>query len=63
MITGTLTETSDEAENTFRVHERLGRSFERTFVVPVQIDREHLAATLEKGVLKIHAPSRGCNRR
>jgi HSP20 family protein len=56
VITGTLTEVTDESEKTFRVHERLERSFERTFVLPVEVDSEHLSAIVEKGVLKIHAP-------
>ena len=56
VITGTLAAVADEIEKTFRLHERLERSFERTFVLPVEIDSDHLSATVEKGVLKIHAP-------
>jgi len=55
-IAGTLTEVTDESEKTFRVRERIERSFERSFVLPVEAESEHLSATVEKGVLKIHAP-------
>jgi Molecular chaperone (small heat shock protein) len=55
-ITGTLTEVTEEKEKAFRVHERLERAFERTFVLPIEVDSEHLSATVEKGVLKVHAP-------
>ena len=55
-ITGTLTEVTEEKEKTFRVHERLERTFERTFVLPIEVDSEHLSATVDRGVLKIHAP-------
>jgi HSP20 family protein len=56
VISGTFTKATHESEKTFRVHERLERSFERTFVLPVEVDSEQLIATVEKGVLKIHAP-------
>jgi HSP20 family protein len=55
-ITGKLAEVTEEKEKTFRVRERLERAFERTFVLPVEVDSEHLTAVVEHGVLKIHAP-------
>ena len=56
LVTGALTEVTDVSEKTFRVRERLERSFERSFVLPVEVDSEHLSATVDRGVLKIHAP-------
>ena len=58
MITGTLAHVVEENEKVkrFRLHERLERTFQRTFVLPVEVDSEHLSATIEKGVLLIHAP-------
>ncbi len=56
VVTGKLAEIVEEKEKTFRLHERFERTFERTFVLPLEVDSELLAATVEKGVLKIHAP-------
>jgi HSP20 family protein len=56
VITGKLVEVVDGTEKTFRVRERLERTFERTFVLPVEVDSAHVVATVEKGLLKVHAP-------
>jgi len=55
-ITGTHEQTTETVEKTFRLHERIGGAFERTFMLPPEIDGEHMTATFEKGLLKIHAP-------
>lgn len=55
-ITGSREEVKDENEKAFALHERLERTFERTFVLPSAVDSEHVTAQFEKGVLKIHAP-------
>jgi HSP20 family protein len=55
-IEGTRTESDDQDGKTYRLRERLECSFERRFVLPAQVDTEHLAAEFTKGVLKVHAP-------
>lgn len=55
-VTGTQTQTEEEKDKTFRLHERLERSFERTFVLPAEIDSDKLTAKFGKGVLEVHAP-------
>ena len=55
-ITGIHEEEVEKDEKTFRVHERIGGTFERTFVLPPEIDGEHVTATFERGLLKVHAP-------
>ena len=55
-ITGEHEETKEKAEKTFRLHERIEGAFERTFMLPPEIDGEGATATFEKGPLKVHAP-------
>ena len=55
-VSGTRAESKDETEKTLRLHERLERHFERTFILPSEIDEEHVTASFGKGVLKVHAP-------
>lgn len=55
-ISGQRKETKDETDKTFRLHERLERTFERTFTLPTEIDSEHITAKFGKGVLEVHAP-------
>jgi HSP20 family protein len=55
-IKGTREELKEETEKTFALHERLERTFERTFLLPPEVDGEHVTAQFEKGVLKVHAP-------
>jgi HSP20 family protein len=55
-ISGAHEATSEKVERTFRVHERIGGTFERTFMLPPEIDDGHVTATFEKGLLKVHAP-------
>jgi len=55
-IRGSREQVTDEEERSFRLHERLEREFERTFVLPPEIDTDHVTATFAKGVLEVHAP-------
>ncbi len=55
-VSGLREETKEEREKTFRLHERLEHTFERTFTLPPEIDSEHITAQFTKGVLKVHAP-------
>ena len=55
-ITGAHEETKEKVDKAFRLHERIEGTFERTFLLPPAIDGEHVSATFEKGLLKVHAP-------
>jgi HSP20 family protein len=55
-IKGVRAGAKEERGKTFRLHERLSRSFERTFELPSETDTERLAAEFERGVLAVHAP-------
>ena len=55
-IKGAREETKEEKERSYRLHERLERSFERTFTLPSEVDGGHASATFEKSVLKVHVP-------
>ena len=50
------TESEEEDGKSYRLRERLDRTFERRFVLPAEVDTEHLEADFTKGVLKVHAP-------
>jgi HSP20 family protein len=54
-ITGERSETK-ENEKTYRLRERLERTFERRFHLPVAADTTHVEAKFVKGVLEVHAP-------
>ena len=56
VVKGALKTVKDEKEKTFRVHERMERSFERRFGIPIQVDLDKLEAEFGKGVLKVTAP-------
>jgi HSP20 family protein len=55
-VKGARAEHRDEAEKTFRMQERLERTFERTFPLPAEVDADGITASFEQGVLKVHAP-------
>ena len=55
-VKGERTETKDENKKTFRLQERLSKSFERRFELPAEADTGKLAADFGKGVIKVHAP-------
>jgi HSP20 family protein len=55
-ITGERREETEKKEKALRVHERLERTFERRFQLPVDVDGEHVRAEYTKGVLTVHVP-------
>jgi HSP20 family protein len=55
-IKGAREETKEEKEQTYQLHERLERAFERTFTLPPEVDGANASATFEKSVLKVHVP-------
>jgi len=54
-IKGVHEVTTDEAEKTYRLHERLEQEFERRFELPAAVDMDKLTATFKAGVLELHA--------
>ena len=50
------TETEEEPEKGIRFRERLEKTFERRFYLPLEADTDHVEATFAKGVLKVHIP-------
>lgn len=54
-IRGDQKKVTDESKRSYRLHERLERSFERHFALPSGIDPDKLTATFEKGILEVHA--------
>lgn len=55
-ISGERREESEKKEKALRLHERLEKSFERRFELPVDVDGEHVRAEYTKGVLTVHVP-------
>jgi HSP20 family protein len=55
-ITGRREEVKQEIDKAYRLHERLERTFERTFTLPPEIDGAKVNAEFEKSVLRVHAP-------
>ncbi|HEY7563220.1 MAG TPA: Hsp20/alpha crystallin family protein [Gaiellaceae bacterium] len=55
-VTGRREEEKEKKEKTYRLHERLEKSFERRFQLPAEADTKAVMADFEKGVLEIHAP-------
>jgi len=54
-IVGKREETKETAK-TYRLQERLERTFKREFRLPPETDGEHVTAHFEQGVLEVHAP-------
>jgi len=54
-ITGKHVEEKEE-EKAFRLHERLANEFERTFMLPPEVDLEKITSIFANGVLKVYAP-------
>ena len=50
------TEIEEEPEKAFRFRERVERTFERRFFLPLEADTDHVEATFAKGVLNVHIP-------
>jgi HSP20 family protein len=46
----------EELEKTFRLHERLEKTFERRFQLPPEVETKNLKAVFKQGVLELHAP-------
>jgi HSP20 family protein len=55
-VKGERREETEETARTMRVHERLATTFERSFMLPAEVDTEHLEAAYGKGVLTLHLP-------
>ena len=55
VIRGARGEAVDEEHRSYRLHERLERSFERRFTLPFGIDSELLEASFDNGILEVHA--------
>jgi HSP20 family protein len=55
-IKGVRDDTKADEEKSYRIHERLELAFERTFMLPPEVDGEQVSAVFENGVLKIHGP-------
>jgi HSP20 family protein len=55
-IKGERAEEREKEDKTFRLHERLERTFERRFILPAEVDTEAVRADFENGVLAVHAP-------
>jgi HSP20 family protein len=55
-IKGERAEEKEREDTTYRLHERLEKSFERRFRLPVEVDTKALKADFKKGVLAVHAP-------
>jgi HSP20 family protein len=56
VVRGEVEEARKEQDKAFLLHERLERSFERRFHLPVDADTDKVKATFSKGVLELHAP-------
>ena len=54
-ITGKHVEEKEE-EKAFRLHERLANEFERTFMIPPEVEVEKITSIFRNGVLKVFAP-------
>jgi HSP20 family protein len=57
-VTGERKIEKEEKEENFRRVERQYGSFTRTFTLPQTVDTENVAATYDKGVLKIALPKK-----
>jgi HSP20 family protein len=49
-------EKREEKRNGYLLRERRAQSFGRSFVLPADVDREHIDARLENGLLVVHLP-------
>lgn len=54
-VKGERLEEKEEKEKTYRLHERMSRSFERSFELPLAADTSAIGADFDKGVLRVHA--------
>ena len=56
VVKGEQLETKEEKDKEYRLHERLEKTFERRFTLPVEADTTKIGAEFTKGVLTVHAP-------
>ena len=56
VVKGEQLETKEETDKQYRLHERLERTFERRFTLPLEADTTKVGAEFTKGVLTVHAP-------
>lgn len=54
-LKGERLEETEKQDKTYRLHERLSRSFERSFELPPEADTGKVDAAFAKGVLTVHA--------
>jgi HSP20 family protein len=55
-ICGERKDELEKKERSLRLHERLEKTFERRFVLPVEADVEHVSAEYKTGVLTVRMP-------
>jgi HSP20 family protein len=55
-VSGAREEKSEGKDKSYQLHERLERTFRRTFALPAEVDAERATAAFETGVLKVRAP-------
>ena len=56
VVKGEQLETKEEMDKQYRLHERLEKTFERRFTLPLEADTTKIGAEFTKGVLTVHAP-------
>ena len=56
VVKGEQLETKEEKDKQYRLHERLEKTFERRFTLPLEADTTKIGAEFTKGVLTVHAP-------
>ena len=54
-IKGSREKTKEDETKEFALHERIERAFERRFILPSEVDTEHMKAVSANGVLEVHA--------
>jgi len=55
-VSGERSEIDVREEGTYRVRERRSGSFQRSFALPAGVDREHIQAHFDKGMLTVSIP-------
>lgn len=55
-VLGERREETEKEQKTLRLHERLEKTFARSFALPAGVDAEHVTAAYTKGVLTVHVP-------
>jgi len=55
-VKGERTREKEEHEKNFFLRERIEKHFERRFLLPAEVDTEHIDALFRAGVLEVHVP-------